>query len=310
MEDVTDTVFRRIVASCGRPDVFFTEFTSCDGLFSKGRESVIGRLAFTEEERPLVAQIWGLNPENYRRSAELLADLGFDGIDINMGCPVPKIIKKGACAGLIENPALAKEIYLATCEGAKGLPVSIKTRLGFRKIQTEEWAGFLLELDPAVLTIHGRVAKHMSKYPANWEEIGKVVALRNQMQRKTLIVGNGDVRSSAEAMEKHRQYGVEGVMIARGVFNNLCVFNNDPQAIAFPDWSVADKLDYLKRHVALCTQTWGEQRYRALKKFFKIYISNFENATELRTELIERTDTVAEMNAVLARWEQQSNLLM
>ena len=218
MEDVTDTVFRRIVAFCGRPDVFFTEFTSTDGLVSPGRLRVIERLEYTDEELPLVAQIWGNNPENYYKACQEIADRNFQGIDINMGCPVKKVAGKGCCSGLIDNPQLAGELIQAAKEGSKGLPVSVKTRLGYRKVQTEEWFSFLLEQDVPVITVHGRVAKHMSKYPADWDEIEKVVELRNQINPKTLIIGNGDVKSQAEITEKADSHGVDGVMIGRGIF--------------------------------------------------------------------------------------------
>ena len=195
MEDVTDTVFRRIVARNGKPDVFFTEFVNVDGMCSPGREAVVHRLKHTEEERPLVAQVWGLKPENFARAAADIRSMGFDGIDINMGCPVRKIVKTGACSALIDNPPLAGEIIIATMEGAGATPVSIKTRMGFTKRRTEEWSSFLLDLKPAVLTMHARIAKDMSDVPADWQEIGKVVRIRDSMGSNTLIVGNGDVES-------------------------------------------------------------------------------------------------------------------
>ena len=163
MEDVTDSSFRRLIVECGSPDLLYTEFTSADGICSEGFAGVKHRLKFTEQERPLIAQIWGNTPEHYRRTAKLLAEMGFDGIDINMGCPVPKVTKKGCCSALIDTPELAKELYLAAVEGAPELPVSIKTRMGFRDDKTEEWCSFLLELEPAALILHGRIAKHMSK---------------------------------------------------------------------------------------------------------------------------------------------------
>ena len=199
MEDVTDTVFRRLLREINstedsiRPDVMFTEFTSVEGIESEGAEMVMKRLKYTEVERPLVAQIWGITPENYFNSAKKIAELGFDGIDINMGCPVKKIIKKGACSALIESHSLAKEIVEATKEGSNGLPVSVKTRIGFKTIQTEDWIGFLLaETIPVTLTVHGRTVKELSKVPNHWDEIGKAVKLRDEIQsgvkQKTLIL--------------------------------------------------------------------------------------------------------------------------
>lgn len=290
MEDVTDTVFRRVVASCSRPDVFFTEFTSTDGLFSPGRERVIERLEFSPNEGPLVSQIWGNNPENYLKAAIEMRERGFDGIDINMGCPVAKIATKGCCSGLIENPNLAKELILAAREGAKELPVSVKTRLGYRDLRTEEWAGFLLELNLPVLTIHGRVAKHQSKYPANWDEIAKVVKLRDQMDKKTLIIGNGDIFSQEDFHRRHQESLVNGLMIGRGIFQNLFIFN-DQGITNMSQLTAKQKIELLLQHIALHSARWGTQtRYGLLKKFYKIYIAGFPLAGDLRAKLMETTD--------------------
>ncbi len=310
MEDVTDTVFRRVVASCGRPDVFFTEFTSTDGLFSKGRERVAERLEYTEGEGPLVSQIWGNKPENYLKACIEMRERGFDGIDINMGCPVAKIAAKGCCSGLIENPNLAKELILAAREGAKHLPVSVKTRLGYRDLRTEEWTGFLLDLDLPVITIHGRVAKHQSKYPANWDEIGKVVRLRDQMQKKTLIIGNGDVFNQEDFHLRHRESKVNGIMIGRGIFQNLYIFN-DQGITNMSQLTAEQKLNLLLSHIALHSARWGTQtRYTLLKKFYKIYINGFPLAGDLRAKLMETEDieqALALINPFLSSVELDSD---
>lgn len=285
MEDVTDTVFRQIVANCGKPDVFFTEFTNTDGLCSqKGFEKVKKRLLFTTIEHPIVAQIWGNNPEKFLQAAKIIKEMGFDGIDINMGCPERKVIKKGSGSGLIKTPNLAKEIFLATKEGGDGLPVSIKTRLGFNKIITEEWIGFLLELKPDALTVHGRLASEMSKFPANWEEIGKAVKLRNKIKSKTLIIGNGDVTNMLDAKHHTLEYGVDGIMIARGIFHNLWIFDKtiDPKTIPFKQ-----KLQLLLIHIKLFDKTWGKSKnFDILKKFYKIYINDVSDATKIRSDLM------------------------
>ena len=206
MEDVTDTVFRQIITKCGKPDVFFTEFTNVEGMCSPGRKQVGKRLKFTNIEHPIVAQIWGNNPKNYFETAKLIKKMGFDGIDINMGCPEKSVIKKGSCAALINNHSLAKEIILATRKGAGGLPISVKTRIGIKNIQTAEWASFLLKLKLDALIIHGRTVAEMSDFPAHWDEIGKVVKLRNELKIKTLIVGNGDVKDLDDAIAKYEKY--------------------------------------------------------------------------------------------------------
>ena len=283
MDDVTDVVFRQIVSKTCRPDVYFTEFTSCDGLFSKGREILMRRLKIAKGENPVVAQIWGINPETYLKAAKLVKELGFDGVDINMGCPDRNVVRSGACSALINNPSLAKEVVLATVEGAGGLPVSVKTRLGFRGIQTEEWIGFLLSLPIAALTIHGRTAKQESKVPANWEEIGRVVSLRNQSKSKTLVIGNGDVINREDGEEKALKYGVDGIMIGRGIFKDIFAFAKER-----PEVSHEYMLKLMLEHIELFEKTWGEEKnFHILKKFFKIYVGDFRGANKLRTELME-----------------------
>jgi len=307
MEDVTDTVFRRLVIECGRPDLFFTEFTSVDGLLSKGVEQVAHRLSYLPEERPLIAQVWGTDPEKYFLACKELKSRGFDGVDINMGCPVDKIVKNGACSALIENPTLAREIFLAAREGADSMPVSIKTRLGFRDLRTIEWCGFLLELEPAALTVHGRIAKHLSKKPANWEEIAKVVKLRDQLGSKTPIIGNGDVKSIHEARDKVALTGVDGVMIGRGIFDNLFLF--DEKSLQLKDRSPVEKLNLLLRHIELYEATWQDRKpFRILKKYFKIYVQSFYGASELRVKLVE-SESSNEVRAHIAEWLKTNHFL-
>jgi tRNA-dihydrouridine synthase len=188
MEDVTDTVFRQIVqkANQGMPQILFTEFTNCDGICSVGKARVIHRLRYTEVEKPLVAQIWGKTPQNYYETAKLCLEMGFDGVDINFGCPEKNVIKQGCCSAMIKTPHLAQEIIEATKSGVDNqIPVSVKTRIGFSKIQTEEWIPFLLEQNLPALTIHGRTVAG-SELPANWEEIQKTVNLRNQYLNKNV----------------------------------------------------------------------------------------------------------------------------
>src|ERR1700692_4158541 len=190
MDEVTDTVLRQVIARCGKPAVFFTEFTNVEGMFSKGAQFVNQRLLYTEAERPLVAQIWGSHPENFFKAAKKLIEMGFDGIDLNMGCPAAGVMQKGACSGLINNRPLAKEIIDATKEGAAGIiPVSVKTRLGFRAIDFS-WIQFVLEQKPAVVTVHLRTVSEKSKVPAHWDQLKTVVEMRDALSSETLIIGN------------------------------------------------------------------------------------------------------------------------
>lgn len=285
MEDVTDTVFRQIVAECGRPDVFFTEFTNVEGMCSRGREKVAKRFVFTEKERPIVAQIWGNNPKNYFETAKLIKTIGFDGIDINMGCPEKSVMKKGSCAALINNHTLAKEIILATKEGTGGLPLSVKTRIGIKNIQTEEWTSFLLELNLDALAIHARTVTEMSDSPSHWDEIEKVVKLRDSLKKKTLIIGNGDVKNLRDAQEKYQKYKVDGVMIGRGIFDNLWMFNKNVDSKKIPH---TEKLKLLIKHIELFDKTWEKSKNFALmKKFYKVYISEVPDASNFRSKLME-----------------------
>lgn len=285
MEEVTDTVFRRIVVRCGRPDVMFTEFTNAEGAMSVGQAQVVKRLRYTPEERPLVAQIWGTSPERYFQLSQIIKEMGFDGVDINMGCPVKKIISKGACSALIKNPTLAKEIIQATKEGAAGLPVSVKTRIGFNHIQTEEWIGFLLQQQLDVLSVHGRTVKELSAVPVHWDEVAKAVQLKNQISPETLIIGNGDILSRVSGLKLAEIFGLDGLMIGRGIFHNPWVFNShvDPESI-----SIGQKLQTLIDHVLLFKEEWGADKpFAVLKRFFKIYISDFPGSAQLRSECME-----------------------
>ncbi len=296
MEDVTDTVFRRVIISCGRPDVVFTEFTNVDSLFSKGSEIVAKRLVFAKEEMPIVAQIWGTKPENYFKAAHLLRERGFQGIDINMGCPDRSVIKKGVCSALINNRSLAKEIISATKEGAGDLPVSVKTRIGFQNIITEDWVGFLLEQDLACITIHGRTVKELSKVPAHWDEIGKAVKLKKIMNSNTLIIGNGDVISYEDAIEKIKLYRVDGVMIGRGVFHDPWIFNPYHHG---SDVTFDEKIKKFIEHIDLFEKTWKEEKpFHQMKKLFKCYINGVDNATFLRNKLV-RLNTINELKEEL-----------
>jgi tRNA-dihydrouridine synthase len=284
MDDVTDIVFRQVVAECAAPDVYFTEFVNVDALQSKGREVALKRLRLTDTERPIIAQIWGLKPENFYKSAQDIVALGYDGIDLNFGCPEKNVVKSGACSAMINNRELAGEVIRATREGAAALPLSVKTRLGFNDVDFS-WHEFLLGLKLDALTIHGRTRKQMSKVPADWDAIGQVVDLRNSLSPATKIIGNGDVLSRAQGEELARQHNLDGIMIGRGIFHDPFVFAQDsPWANYTPDQKIA----LYRRHVELFAQTWqpGERNIQTLNKFCKVYINGFDGAKELREKLM------------------------
>jgi len=297
MEDVTDTVLRQVIARCGKPAVFFTEFTNVEGMFSKGEKLVTQRLRYTEEERPLVAQIWGTHPENFFKAVKKLIDMGFDGIDLNMGCPAQGPVSRGVCSGLINNRPLAKEIIDATKEGAAGIiPVSVKTRLGFRAIDFE-WIQFVLEQKLAVLTVHLRTVSEMSKVPAHWDKLKTVVEMRDALSSETLIIGNGDIQSLNEARQKVAEAGADGAMIGRGIFDNPYLFSG---TITLSDKTPEEKLQLLLDHMHLWIDTWGNTKhFPVLRKFFKVYANGFPRAQDLRIQLME-TQTPEETEHIVA----------
>lgn len=300
MDGVTDTVFRTVIAEIGKPDISFTEFVNVEGLYSRGREETLMRLRLKEEEKPVVAQIWGLHPELFERAAAEVADLGFAGVDINMGCPDKHVMKKGACSAMIRNRPLAKEVIEAVKRGANGrIPVSVKTRIGVKEIETESWVRFLLEIGIDELTIHGRTSEEMSKVPVHWDEIEKTVRIRDEMKVQTLILGNGDVLSRTEAIEKATTYGLDGIMIGRGIFHNPWLFSKSE---SIDQKSPEEKLRVMIRHASLFEETWGRRKhYDILKRFYKIYANGFEDASDLRVELME-TRTVDAAVQVATNW--------
>lgn len=297
MDDVTDTVFRRMVADCAVPDIFFTEFVNVDGLQSPGRQRLLNRLQFTADESPLIAQIWGKDPENYYKTAKELVDgtfaressghskTNYAGIDLNFGCPDKAVVKNGCCVALVNDRPLAREIIQATKEGAGGrLPVSVKTRLGFNEVDFT-WPEFLLGQDIAALTIHGRTRKQMSKVPADWAAIGAVRELRDDMALSTPIVGNGDVVTYQQGRDLAKKHQLDGIMIGRGIFHDPYVFSKKSP---WKNTSALERLQLYKKHVKLFAETWGEsgRHIRVLNKFCKVYINDFPSAKALREKLM------------------------
>lgn len=285
MDDVTDTVFRQIIADTAAPDLFFTEFVNVDGLQSPGREKLLPKLQFAAKEKPLIAQIWGKIPENYYKTTLELKEMGFAGVDINMGCPDKAVLKNGCCAALADNKELAGEIIKAVQRAAgEDFPVSVKTRLGNKTIDPE-WPEFLLKHKLNMLTIHGRTAKEMSKVPVHWDEIERIRKLRDELSPSTIFVGNGDVMSRVEGEELAEKYGLDGVMIGRGVFHDPYVFAGKSP---WPNLSQKEKIELYAKHVKLFAKTWkkGERKIHTLNKFCKIYINDFPGSKELRVKLM------------------------
>lgn len=297
MEAVTDVVFRHVIKKAGQPDIFFTEFTNTASFCSpKGLHSTRGRLAFTEDEHPMVAQIWGKNPDHFRQMAHGLKKLGFKGIDINMGCPDKSVVHGGSGSGLIRTPELAAEIIAATKEA--GLPVSVKTRLGDYKLdEWKEWLTFILKQDVVNLTIHLRTRKEMSKVEAHFELIPEIKALRDEIAPNTLLTINGDIRDRAHGLELVEKYGIDGVMIGRGIFQNPYAF-----AEVQPEKTSAELLGLLNYQLDLYDKYNEElepRKFDPLKRYFKIYVRDFAGASELREKLMH-TKTTAEVRELVA----------
>ncbi|MFA6257426.1 MAG: tRNA-dihydrouridine synthase [Candidatus Paceibacterota bacterium] len=306
MSDVTDIAFRSILAKYGKNRenknriVFWTEFVSADGLCDKlGRKKLSHILKFKESERPIVAQVFGANPENMKHACQYIASLGFDGIDINMGCPDKSVVSQGAGSGLIKNPVLARKIIEAAHAGieATGLsiPVSVKTRIGFNKEEIDVWIGELLKEDISALTIHLRTTKELSLVPAHWNHIKKIKELIKKSGKDIILIGNGDVVDINDARKKYEEYGCDGVMIGRGVFGNPFFFAKknvlsevEGHEIYVP--SISDKLKILKEHTQIFDKELSGPKYKSfavMKKHFKAYVNDFPGAKELRVKLME-----------------------
>lgn len=291
MADVTDTAFRQIIAKYGKftrpdgtrggPDVMYTEFVSADGLFKGGYEKLIHDLKFTDAERPIVAQFFSRDPDLMARAAALAEELGFDGVDINMGCPDKAVCRQGSGAAMIKDPKLAREIIRAA-KAATKLPVSVKTRTGYNEDELDTWLPNLLAEEPAAVTIHARTKKEMSKVPAHWESVGRAVAIRDRLRSETLIVGNGDVNDLADARAKARETGCDGVMLGRAIFGNPWAFSGKPRPL------LPERLRVLREHILLFDELLGGVKsFAVMKKHFKAYLKGPEHTKKLLARLME-----------------------
>jgi nifR3 family TIM-barrel protein len=294
MADVTDCAFRQIITKYGKPDVTWTEFVSADGLaHPEAQKKLLIDLKFSKDEHPIVAQLFGSNVENMKVAAKLCKDLGFDGIDINMGCPHEAIEKQKAGSAMIKNIKLAKEIINSAREGAEGLPVSVKTRIGYNKNEIETWIRGLLEENLPALTIHLRTRKEMSSVPAHWELMSRIVEIKNEVSPKTLIIGNGDVVDTDEGRKKCEETGCDGVMFGRAIFGNPWLFNKKGQSF------LNEKLKVCIEHTKLFEELLGGiKSFNIMKKHYKAYVNGFDGAKELRAELME-TNNAEEVENII-----------
>lgn len=309
MADVTDAAFRRLIAKYGKPDVTWTEFVSVDGLCSPGRDALLRDFMYTEAERPIVAQIFGSKPENFFKVAGMIADLGFNGIDINMGCPDRNVEKQGGGAAMMKDPALAQAVIAATKEGGRGLPVSVKTRVGFNKVELEDWLPKLLETGLAAVTIHARTRKEMSLVPARFEHVKRAVEIRNALAPETLIIGNGDVKDLADARQKAAETGADGVMLGRAIFGNPWLFTGiDPHTTP-----LEERFRVMLEHTRLFEELLGDipgragKNFAVMKKHYKAYVNGFDGAKELRVKLME-TESYREVEEITHKWLSENHV--
>jgi tRNA-dihydrouridine synthase len=296
MEDVTDAAFRRLIAETAKPPVMFTEFTSADGLIfadADAQKRLRKKLEFSDIERPIVAQLFTSDVERMERGAHIAAELGFDGFDINMGCPVDEVVRQGCGAALIKNAPLARELIRAAKKA--GLPVSVKTRIGFNTDELDSWLPELLGEEPAAITIHARTRKEMSAVPARWDAVARAVTLRDSLGSKTLILGNGDLQDIPDARAKVAASGADGAMLGRAIYGNPWLFAERTEP-ATP----RERLEALMRHLALFDELLGGfTNYATMKKHFKAYVSGWDGAKELRVRLME-TENVPSAQAIIS----------
>ncbi len=300
MADVTDCAFREIITKYGKPDIFWTEFVSADGLAHKvARKKLLIDLQFSKKEHPIVAQIFGSNPENIEKAVALCKKLGFDGVDLNMGCPDRSIEKQGAGAASIKNPEMAAQIIESAKKGAKGLPISVKTRIGYNKNEIETWIPFLLKQNIKALTVHLRTRKEMSKVPAHWDLMKRIIEIRNEIAPETLIIGNGDVLHVKDAKKKAKESGCDGVMLGRAIFGNPWLFVENSQGRTLPAGQAGltqarmqkRNLKVMLEHAKLYDKKLGKYKsFAVMKKHFKAYVNGWDGAKELRMKLMEAKD--------------------
>lgn len=297
MEDVTDAAFRRLIARYGKPDVFYTEFTSADGLVlapEAGQRAIRKRLVYAEGEKPIVVQLFSAYPERMEAAVRIVSEMGFAGIDINMGCPDRSIEKGGCGAAMIKNPEHAREIIRAAKRGAGGLPISVKTRIGYAKNELEEWLPALLKEAPAEVTIHARTRNELSDVPARWEHVKRAVEIRDALGVDARIVGNGDVRDLADARTKAAETGCDGVMLGRAIYGNPWLFA-DRSIPPTPH----ERITVLIEHLGLFDELMSDvTNFAVMKKHFKAYISGWDHAKDLREQLME-TQSCKEAVAIL-----------
>lgn len=341
MDGVTDPAFRFIVASHGKPDVSFTEFINVDEICHSS-DAAWGQLRYAEIERPIVAQIYGADPDKFYQVAHVICELGFDGVDINMGCPSKNVSARGCGAALIRNPSLAKAIIRAVQSGVQDwasghrldsiglrpkvahkaqalvsqragentnprrpIPVSVKTRIGYDSVVIEEWVSVLAEERPEVISIHGRTLAQMYRGLADWDAIGRAAKLLRETS--TLVLGNGDVETMDDLVQKVRDTHVHGVLIGRGALGNPWMFRSkewakaqangekwdDKEEEQFPGGRgtvpLEERFRVALEHARYFETVGGASRFSAMRKHLGWYCTGFYKAAEVRSQMFRAT---------------------
>lgn len=309
LANVTDAPFRKHLLCYSRPSVLWTEFVSADGLcHPKGREALLVDLSYDPTEHPIVAQLFTSNPSKMCEAAKLVAELGFDGVDINMGCPDKNVMKQGAGAACMQDAVNARALIRAAKEGiqqaGKNIPVSVKTRLGYNEDTLEVWLPELLAEEPAVITLHARTKKDLSEVPARWERVKRAVEIRDELKSNTLIIGNGDVTSREDALQKIKESGADGAMFGRSLLGNPWIFDPSKTEV-----TVEEKLDAAMHHTQLFVEFWQKDNsptksFELMKKFYRAYIHNFPLAKELRAQMMEKK-TLEEIKSVVEKFKSE-----
>jgi tRNA-dihydrouridine synthase len=335
MDGVTDAPFRYIVAKYGKPDVMMTEFTNVEGL-ARNAVVMLDDFLYSETERPIVAQIYGSEPESFYKIAIICCELGFDGVDINMGCPAKNVAARGCGAALIQNPPLAKEIIqqvklgirdwvegkmiedlglknrmifkvrrmnearigLPNIVERKPIPVSVKTRIGFDRVVVEDWVKHLLEEEPVAITLHGRTLKQMYTGSADWEAIARAAEVIHQTS--TLVLGNGDIQSLEDAGEKILKSGVDGALIGRSVIGQPGFFNRGDQESKKTSF---ERFKIMLEHARFFESVKGADRFSAMRKHFGWYCKGVPQAAELRRQMFQ-TNSTAELEKIVTAYER------
>ncbi|MBD3330873.1 hypothetical protein GF354_05085 [Candidatus Peregrinibacteria bacterium] len=323
MDGVTDAAFRHMIAKYSRPSFIVTEFTNVEGL-ARGADEMLKAFIYEEGERPVIGQIYGVEVESFYKAAVMLCCLGFDGIDINMGCPVNKVAKHGSGAGLIQTPDLAREIIRSVKMGVKDfadgismgdagvhdniiegvkrmrrsdperrmIPVSVKTRIGYDKPISVEWASILAEEKPDMICFHGRTLKQMYTAEANWDEIG--AAAKPVKNAGICCAGNGDVHSMEAAYEKIEKFGVDGVEVGRAIFGKPWFFGGEE-----PD--IKTRLKIALEHARYMHEKTPEINFLMMRKHLAWYAKGFVGAKELRMELM-KMHTLSDIEQAIANF--------